>query len=60
MSATRFGYPNIEPGRYSNEQNLMNTRDFMNHMSEQISFQMESMENEIEELKQRLSRLEGR
>lgn len=51
MAESRFGYANVHIGKYSNEQNIRNMKSFADNLSESVSFYIQNLENEIEELR---------
>lgn len=57
MADSRFGHPNVSVGRYSNEQNIKNLQAFTDGLSESVSFYIQSLEDEVEALKQEISKL---
>lgn len=57
MAESRFGYANVHTGKYSNEQNIRNLKSFADSMSEAVSFYVQTLENEIEELKAEIEKI---
>lgn len=57
MAESRFGYANVNLGRYSAEQNMRNMKSFVDKLSEDVSFYIQKLEDENEELKQEINKL---
>lgn len=57
MSAGRLGYPNVNIGRYSNEQNIQNMNAFMCELSDTVNHYIGTLEEEIETLKSEIETL---
>lgn len=56
MAQSRFGYANVS-GRNSNEQNIKNLKSFADNLSDSASFYIQSLEDEVESLRQEISKL---
>ena len=56
MAQSRFGYANVI-GRNSNEQNIKNLKSFTDNLSDNVSFYIQSLEDEVESLRQEISKL---
>lgn len=59
MSASKFGYPNIKIGKMTIEQNMQNVKSYLYQMSDNTSKYINSLENEVEELKKKIAKLES-
>lgn len=51
MAESRFGYANVSTSKFSNEQNIRNLKSFADGLSENVSFYIQSLEDEIDNMR---------
>lgn len=46
----KIDYPTIKPGELSNEQNIANIRSFLYELTDQVNYEINTMNERLEEL----------
>ena len=59
MGASRFGYPNINTTKYTNEQNMQNVKAYMFELSDSANQYIERLESEIEGLREEINSIKN-
>lgn len=58
MSSSKFDYPSINVGGKSNEQNMQAVKAYLNNLSDQLNFYINTLEDEITELKETIENMQ--
>lgn len=58
MSSSKFDYPSINVGGKSNEQNMQAVKAYLNNLSDQLNFYVNTLEEEIAELREMIESMQ--
>ena len=57
MAESRFGYANVNVNKFSNEQNIRSLKSFADSLSDSVSFYIQGLEDEIENMRKELDEM---